>query len=185
MGSGIYTCGRCGGKLYAGYPHNRDLMLYVCKNSHLGRVGQPIDAMVEAVVLGVLSQTDIMARLTMTPGINTQALHAKREALHAKKGELATLFAEGVLDGQAVRRESEKLRERIAGIDATLAEAARRSTAATLLADGPEGLKRHWVNASPDIRGKLVDELMTVTVKPVAQRGRRGFDPDLIDMRAK
>jgi site-specific DNA recombinase len=180
IGSGVYVCGKCGGKLYAGYPHKRDRMLYLCKNAHLGRVGEPIDALVEGVVLGVLAETDIAARLTKRPGIDTVTLRVRRTALVARRDELATLFTEGVLDGPGVRRESEKLAAKIAGIDATLAEATRRSTAATLLVDGPGELQRHWDAASPDIKGKVVAELMTVTVKPATARGRRDFDPNLI-----
>jgi hypothetical protein len=138
--------------------------------------------MVEAVVLGVLAETDIAARLTKRPGLDTVPLRVKRQTLVARRDELATLFAEGLLDGPGVKRESEKLAARIADIDAQLTEAARRSTAATLLADGPGELRRHWEAASPDIRGKIVDELMVVTVMPVPEdaRGYRGFDHRLI-----
>ena len=52
------------------------------------------------------------------------------------------MFTEGVLDGPAVRREAEKLKERVKAVDETLAEAARRSIAATLLVDGPDELER-------------------------------------------
>jgi len=92
-----------------------------------------------------------------------------------------------VLTGPAVRREAEKLTAKIADIDAQLTEAARRSTAATLQVDGLEEVRRHWEAASPDVRGKVVDELMVVTVLPVPQdaRGYRGFDPDLIDIKPK
>ena len=145
-------------------------------------MGKPIDTMIEAVVLGLLSETDIAARLTRPLGIDTVTLRVRRDALAARKDELATLFTEGVLDGKAVRRESEKLATKIAGIDAALAEAARTSTAATLLADGPGELRRHWENASADIKGKVVDELMTVTVNPSPNRGRREFDPNLIQI---
>jgi DNA invertase Pin-like site-specific DNA recombinase len=185
LGSGVYVCGRCGGKLYAAHPHGPDKLLYICRTTHLGRAGAPIDAMVEAVVLGVLAETDIAKRLTRRPGVDTVALRVKRQTLLAQKDELATLFADGVLDGPAVRRESEKLATRIADIDAQLTEAARRSTAATLVADGPGEVRRHWDAASPDIRGKVVDELMTVTVLPVTERGRREFDPSLIVIEPK
>jgi DNA invertase Pin-like site-specific DNA recombinase len=185
LGSGVYVCGRCGGKLYAAHPHGPDKLLYICRTTHLGRAGAPIDAMVEAVVLGVLAETDIATRLTRRPGIDTVTLRVKRQTLVARRDELATLFAEGVLDGPGVKRESEKLAASIAAIDAQLTEAARRSTAATLLVDGPGALRRHWDAASPDIRGKVVDELMTVTVMPVTQRGHRGFDPSLIRIEPK
>jgi DNA invertase Pin-like site-specific DNA recombinase len=187
LGSGVYVCGKCGGKLYAAHPHGPDKLLYVCRTTHLGRAGEPIDAMVEAVVLGVLAETDIAKRLTKRPGLDTVTLRVKRQTLVARRDELATLFAEGVLDGPAVKRESEKLASRIAGIDAQLTEAARRSTAATLLADGPGEVRRHWEAASPDIRGKVVAELMVVTILPVPKdaRGYRGFDPNLIVIEPK
>ena len=188
LGSGVYVCGKCGGKLYAAHPHGPDKMLYVCRNNqHLGRVGAPIDAIVEGVVLKVLAKTDIAQRLTPRPDVDTVALRVKRQTLVGQKDELASLFTEGVLTGPAVRREAEKLTAKIADIDAQLTEAARRSTAATLQVDGLEEVRRHWEAASPDVRGKVVDELMVVTVLPVPQdaRGYRGFDPDLIDIKPK
>jgi DNA invertase Pin-like site-specific DNA recombinase len=42
-----------------------------------------------------------------------------------------------------------------------------------------ERRRARWDAASPDIRGKVVDELMVITVLPT-RRGRREFDPDLI-----
>ena len=106
-------------------------------------------------------------------GIVPAALHAKRNALMAQRDELATMFADGVLDGPAVRRESEKLSQRITGIDATLAEAVRVSAAAALLADGPGEVQRHWDAASPDIKGKVADELMVVRSTPPCADARR------------
>jgi site-specific DNA recombinase len=185
VGSGVYLCGKCGGKLYAGFPHGRNKMLYICKQNHLGRVGEPIDTMVEAVVLKVLQGTDIASKLVDRPGIDTVALRTRRDGLAARRTGLAGLFAEGLLDGDAVREESEKLSAKIAGIDTTLSEAARRSTAATLLVDGPEEVQRHWEAAPPDIKGKCINELATVTVMPMTAKGHRGFDPSLIRIEPK
>ncbi len=192
-GSGVYLCGVCGGPLHAGFTGGR--MQYRCRSRgtgkkgerrapHVARRGAPVDEMVERVVLGVLSQTDIAKRLTDSPGVDTDALQAKRRGLLARKDELATMFTEGVLDGPAVRREAEKLKERVKAVDETLAEAARRSIAATLLVDGPDELERHWDQASPDIKGKVIDELMTVTVLR-AVRGRKEFDPDTVRIEPK
>jgi site-specific DNA recombinase len=125
----------------------------------------------------LLAGADIAARLTKRPGLDTVAMRVKKNALAARKSELATLFAEGVLDAEAVRRESVKLTQRVVEIDAQLTEAARLSTAATLLADGPGKVREHREAASPDIRGKVIAELMTVTVQPATTRGPRGLTP--------
>jgi site-specific DNA recombinase len=186
MGSGVYRCGVCKGPLYAAYTH-RGRMIYRCRDLHVGRAGEPLDALVEGVVLRLLSDPRVGARLASrqgADGVVPAALHAKRNALVAQRDELATMFTDGVLDGPAVRRESEKLQERIAGIDATLAQAVRVSAAAALLADGPGRVKRHWDDASPDIRGKVIDELMAVKVNTTV-RGRKTFDPDSVDIRPK
>ena len=106
-------------------------------------------------------------------GAWTRDITAQRRALQVRKDGLAALFAEGVLDARRCAR-GRKLDTKIAGLNTTLVEAARRSTAATLLVDGPGELRRHWDAASPDIRGKVVDELMTVTVSRHPTAGGRG-----------
>jgi DNA invertase Pin-like site-specific DNA recombinase len=178
--SGVAVCGVCGARLYALRPGKDRAHVYTCRESagkHAGRLAEPLDALVEATVLALLRDSDIHRRLVDRPGVDAGALHARRTALAARKGELAALFAEGVLDGPAVRRESAKLAEQIAGIDKTLADVVRTSPAAAIAADGPDKLQQRWDSASPDIRGKVIDELMTVTVLPTP-RGVRGVRID-------
>ena len=108
-------------------------------------------------------------------------LRARRAALMAQKDELATLFADGVLDGPAVRRESGKLAQKIGALDAALADLARRSPLAELLCEGVDKLDERWAAASPDIKGKILDELVTVVVNP-APKGPY-FQPEYIEFR--
>jgi hypothetical protein len=62
----------------------------------------------------------------------------------------------------------------IAGIDTVLAEAAYTSalTALTLGGDEDTTPEDHWAAASPDIKGKMIAELMDVGCIP--PRGERG-----------
>jgi hypothetical protein len=178
--SGVAVCGVCGARLYAARPTGSRGLVYICTASagkHVGRLAAPLDELVTATALQLLRDTDINRRLTDRPDIDVGALHARRTALAARKGELATLFAEGCLDGSGVRRESGKLAEQIAGIDKTLADAVRTSPAAAIAADGPDKLQQRWDAASPDVRGKIIDELMTVTVHPIP-RGMKGVIRD-------
>jgi site-specific DNA recombinase len=192
VGSGVYRCGKCGAPLYAAVPHGAGRgVTYICREkAHLGRVAAPLDAYVEAIVLALLRRSDIHRRLTTRADIDTDGLTAKRKALSAKKDKLAALFTDGVLDETGVRRESAKLSEQIAGIDKVLAEARRTSPAARLLVDGYDKVAEHWAAASPDIRGKVINELMTVTVLPVPHgqrgvlggRGDRVINPDYVEI---
>ena len=87
------------------------------------------------------------------------------------------------VDGRHAHREGCapecELFEQIAAITAVLAEAARTSPAAALLTDGVDRLAEHWTAATADIKGKVINELMTVTVLPVPcdRRGSGCTDP--------
>lgn len=177
VGSGIYRCGKCGNPLYAqrrqGSEHS---VSYICRASaHLGRSVAPLDAFVETLVLNLLRRSDIGRRLTKREDIDVDMLVAQRDGLTAQKDKLATLLIEGVLTEIGVRRESEKLQQQIDGITKVLTAATRTSPAAALLTDGVDKVGEHWAAASPDIRGKVINELMTVTVLPVPH-GCRGVD---------
>ena len=103
------------------------------------------------------------------------------------KDELAAMFAAGEIDGSQLKRGTNDLRSQLAGIDGQLGEPTRKSPAADLLkrARGRRNLlEKHWHALTADMKGKTVDELMTVTVYP-APRGRKGFDPDYVDIKPK
>lgn len=184
IGSRRYLCGRCGAPLHhtiAGKGHR-----YACtRQAHLARSQPRLDEFVEAVALGYLHDEGKVAALLAAaakPGeVDTAALRSRRAALVAQRDELATLFTDGVLDGPGVRRESGKLAAAITAIDDALADAARRSPVAELMSAGVEQLGARWAAASPDMKGKIIDELFTVIVNP-APRGRY-FDPEYVDIR--
>ena len=182
MGSGVYVCSKCGDRMYAMYPHGTGRrMTYICKpTAHIARIGAPLDEYIEKVVLDYLhNKTDVNLRLNDGSKVDVDVLHTKRAALQARLDELAGLFAEGAIDGSQLRRGTSDLRCQIAGVDSVLADAARTSPVANLLADGHNKVKERWGAASPDIKGKIVDELMVVTVMP-APRGVKTFNPELI-----
>jgi hypothetical protein len=118
-----------------------------------------------------------------TVEVDVDELRTRRAALAAQKDELATLFTDGVLDGPAVRRESGKLSAKMAGIDTALAEVARRNPVADLVKDGPEMVEKYWAALSPDLKGKIIDEICTVVVNP-SPKGRY-FKPECIDIKPK
>ncbi|OBG58884.1 MULTISPECIES: recombinase family protein [unclassified Mycobacterium] len=187
IGSYRYVCGVCGAKLHrtvSTHADGRTFSRYACTAAaHLSRSQPELDAYVESEVLKHLRDEKRLHK-TLAPKttqINVEELRTRRTALAAKKDGLATLFTDGVLDGPAVRRESGKLTTRIADIDAALAEAARRSPVANAVADGPEMVEKYWAAQSPDMKGKIIDELCTVVVNP-APRGRY-FKPECIDIR--
>jgi site-specific DNA recombinase len=124
-------------------------------------------------------KTDANVRLADGKKVDVGALHTRRAALQARLDDLAAMFAEGAIDASQLRRGTSELRVQIAGVDSVLAEATRTSPVAKLLTEGPDNVEKHWAWSSPDLKGKIIDELMTVTVMP-APRGVKVFNPELI-----
>jgi site-specific DNA recombinase len=182
IGAGVYLCGECGAPMRTAYP-NSGKRVYVCSASnHVARLADPVDEYIEMVVLRILSGSDVATRLG-GDDIDVDALHAKRAALQARLEELAALFAEGAIDGSQLRRGTSELRTKIAGVDSVLADLARTSPTANLLTAAGK-VQEHWENCSPDLKGKIVDELMVVRIMK-APRGTKGFHPEYIDIKPK
>jgi site-specific DNA recombinase len=179
IGSGVYHCGVCDGLLYASFRGRRDRgMVYVCKpHIHVGRVGEPLDELVTAVVLKALKRNDIASLLSPREQFDTAVLHTQRAAFQARLDELARMFAHAQIDASQLLSGTADLRAQIAGVDSVLADAAATSPTVQLLDGEPDELEDRWHACTPDIKGKIVDELMTVTVLPTP-RGTKGVTVD-------
>ena len=178
MLSGVARCGVCGGVLYGTFRGGGRPMVYACKpNVHVARNGAPLDDLVSAVVLELLGRTDIVSRLTDRPDFDAGAMSARRTALAARADELARMFSRGEIDASQLRSGTSDLRTQIAGIDQILADITATSPAVQLLDGDPGELENRWGACTPDIRGKIIDELMTVTVLPTP-RGVKGVTVD-------
>jgi len=186
IGSGVYVCGRCGGKMKAAAPGGRKTRAYVCRDhAHMLRSGQPLDDYVTDVLLWRLGQPDAHLMLD-NQRVNIPALQAEREVLQARLDTLADQFAEGAISDSQLRRGTSTLRAKLAPIDAQLAQAARIDPVAGLLAAAegdPVKLRECWDATTAAVRGQIVDELMTVTVNSIGSKtGVRAFDPRYIDI---
>lgn len=186
MGSAVYECGKCGGKLYAVFPHGPGKLYYACRDgrNHLARQGAPLDEYIERLTLDWLRSTDIHKRLDDGAATDASELHAKREALRARLNQLADMLDNDDIDIEQFQRLTRSTRGKLADVDRQLADLARRSPVADLLAAGKK-VENHWAALSPDMRGKVISQIMTVTVQPSGRRGPQPFDYDLIDIHWK
>jgi site-specific DNA recombinase len=183
QGSGVYVCGKCGAVMRVG-THNRGAQgwrrTYVCSASkHLGRDAEHLDAYIDEIVIGRLSLPDAAIALGGDGEHNIGALHLQREGLRARLDELGALFGAGDIDGAQLKRGTAELRARLDGVEAQIAAARTRSAVANLVLAGDD-LTETWMNSPPDIRGRVIGALMTVSVLPT-RRGRKPggayFDP--------
>lgn len=189
QGSGVYLCGKCGAKLIGG-AHNRTQSdgwrrTYTCSASkHLGRDVEHLDAYIDEIILNRLSQPDAAIVLGAPVSDDLGALTTRREGLRARLDDLSAMFADGTIDGPQLKRGTAELRNQLDSADAQLA-AARSSSALSSLVLAGDDLRATWTASPPDVRGKVIDALMTVTVLP-SRRGRKPggayFDPETIEI---
>lgn len=191
MLSAVARCGVCGGKMAAMRPTGSKSqpkrgVTYVCRGvndgrQHVGRIGDPLDRYVEAIVLQWFSQPDTRERLSAllhgTETVDVQALQAQHEALQARKRQLGVSFAKGAIDADVLESGTRELSDQQAEINRVLGDLVRNGgpAGAMLSADDP---RAHWESCSVDLRGKIINEVMTVTVLPSTRRGRWFADKD-------
>ena len=174
-------------RTHANGPNKGSKRGYVCSASaHLHRIGQPLDDYVSAVVLSRLGQDDA-AIVLGTAGTDVGALQRNRDGLQGRLDELASMFAEGTVDGTQLKRGTAVLRDKLAAADAQVTQARSTSALADLVLSGDD-LAHTWHATSADVRGRIIDALMTVTVLK-APRGRQPdgayFNPGYIRLEWK
>ncbi|MGB7360029.1 MAG: recombinase family protein [Mycobacterium sp.] len=181
QGSGVYLCGRCGALMGAG-THNRGAdgwrRTYTCTAvKHLARDVEHLDRYITAIVVARLSQPD--AALILGEAEDYAALEGQREGLRVRLDDLSAMFAAGEIDGPQLKRGSVDLRAELERVDDRIAAARTSSALANLVLAGDD-LRATWEESAPDVRGRVIDTLMTVTVLPT-RRGRKPggtyFDP--------
>lgn len=184
QGSGVYRCGVCDTPLISYLSSGRSPhRAYVCPNrSHVRRQGAALDDYVSEIVVRRLSKPDAR-QLLDTPDIDVARLHDQRAALQARLDELAGLFAEGSINGSQLKRGTAELSNALDTLAAELAAVTQGNPLAGFLVIGQRvvQLKKRWEALSPDLRGKIVDQLLVVTVNK-SPRGLRRFDPEYINI---
>ena len=81
--------------------------------------------------------------------------------------DLSAMFADGDIDGPQLKRGSAQLHAQLDSLEARIAAARSASAVANLVLAGDD-LRATWAASPPDLRGKVIDALMTVTVLPGA-----------------
>lgn len=172
--TGIASCGKCGGPVRA--KGNQ----YQCRDSYcFGRKREPIDELVEEVVIARLSQPDAAQ---LFAGDDTEATRAAEEAaeLRARLDQLVDDYADGILDRAGMARATARIRPQLEAAEARTRAA---STAATDLLDGLTGpeVADRWARLPVARRRAVVAMLLTVEIHPVGH-GSRTFDPDSVGL---
>jgi len=180
VGSGVYVCGVCGATMRVSWPGHNQGRKYACSaHSCVMRAGEPLDDYVENAVLHRLSQPDAHLLIAQR-GVDVGKLQDQRAGLVTKLDNIVDLLDDGTLDSPKAREKAAEYKGKIAEIDAALANAARTSPTAALLATGKK-LRARWATLTPAVQGEIITEIAVVTINR-GTRGQRTFDPNAIDV---
>lgn len=179
QGSGVYLCGVCDRRLVV-HVDDRKRRAYKCPKNHVRRQGEALDELVDEVVLGRLSSADGQVVLEHDE-VDHVALQVERDGLQARADQLASLFADEVIDASQLARGTSELRVKIDAIDGQLAALRSSSPLADLVLAG-DGLVECWEGMSADLRGKVINALFEVRVQR-SPKGLRRFDPEFVKVK--
>lgn len=189
MGSGLYRCGVCGATVRSHLSASNRASSrpgYACEGKHLVRNCRDVDAWVGSLVVERLSRDDAR-ELLAPPSRDTAELHTHALALRQRLDEMATLYADGILDGRQLREGTERARQQLAGVEAEIGDASRGSVLAALVDAGDASAV--WETLSLDRKRAIIDTLMTVTLQPTRKGrpagwlpGQSYFDPTSVEI---
>lgn len=180
--SGIALC-PCGAPLrcVTSTARGRVLRCTVYGPGHVSRVAEPVEALVNAVMVRRLARGDVAELLAPEEvGPDQEAARGRRRAARRRLDEIAAMLGDGDLTAAQARTATARARARLDEADAVLAGAARTSPLARVV--DPAGW---WVDPATDLddRRAVLRALLRVTVLRQGP-GRRPFDPSTVVIEA-
>ncbi|MEQ7124721.1 recombinase family protein [Actinopolymorpha sp. B11F2] len=171
---GVDGCGltvHCGG----GYASRRNYRTYRCRSmGHVARKADPIDEFVGAVVVARMSRRDAADLLVDHDRPDVDRMRGEADNLRRRIDALAVDLE---IDERTLARRDRALRERLAVVEAELADAGRVDVLGALV--GVDDVAAAWDGLDLDRRRAVVDLLLTVRLLPVG-RGVRTFRPESV-----
>lgn len=177
--SGLARCGVCGAGVHAGGSNVPGVAMYRCAGSmgHFGRRAQPVEEYVAGVVVARLSQPDARELLHDTDRPDVAELRAQANAVRSRLDSLAVDFADDALTPSQLRAMTARLREKLAAVEAALADAGRVNVLGPVL-NAPD-VREAWEALEVSRQRAVIDVLADVVILPPG-RGARTFDPDTV-----
>jgi DNA invertase Pin-like site-specific DNA recombinase len=177
--SGLARCGVCRGKM-AATKNYRGVQQYICRDMDcrkVVRVADKVDALVTETVVRRLSREDAveLLRPPVDP-VDAEALREERRALQAKLVQLGKDFA--TAPPEFTQSALASTTGRLAEIDELLTDPGKARVFEGVI--GAKDVRKAFTGLDLGRRRTIVDALLTVTVKPVAQRGKL-FDRNAIE----
>jgi DNA invertase Pin-like site-specific DNA recombinase len=186
---GLALCGRCddGTTVKVTYREadakGRNVRAYRChKSSHLTREASFCDWRVSERVIARLSRDDARDLLIDDDREDLAALRAEESTVRLRLDQLAEAFADGTISAAQLKAGSERLRARLADVQARMVHVDRAPLLADLVTS--EDVRGAWNLAGLDRQRAVIDVLYTVTLLP-RRPGRVPATLESVRMRPK
>jgi DNA invertase Pin-like site-specific DNA recombinase len=179
---GLALCWKCGSDVATGHTRHGK-RVYVCRaNKCISRKAEPVDELVEAVMVARLSRPDAIALLTEDNSPEIHDLRKRADVIQGRLDDLATGLEEGVLTLAAVRKSSDRLKRELGEVDAQIRNATHADVLTPLVTAVDVGAA--WEGCDLQQKRAAIEALMTVTLlKP--EVGVRDFDPETVQIEWK
>ena len=174
---GLAFCWKCGSDVATGHTRHGK-RVYVCRaNKCISRKAEPVDELVEAVMVERLSRPDAVDLLTDTDVTGPAVDAAKAQAIRERLDDLATGLEEGILTLAAVRRSSDRLKAELAECRGRDPHATHADVLTPLVTAAD--VSAAWDACDLQQKRAAIEALMTITLlRPEA--GTREFDPETV-----
>jgi len=178
------------GNVVTGMPSHTGRHVYRCalpgrntarQGGHVARQAASVKAFVERAVIARLSQPDA-ADLVAAPdsGVDVTGLRQEAAAIRANLEEMAADRALGRISRAQMLAATGQGNARLAEIADELAEAARESVLAPLIA--AENADQVWEALDLARKRAIIKTLMTIILRSPGKGARRGFDPATVQI---
>lgn len=172
LGSGLYLCGICGGRLRTNGTR------YWCPvGGHVLRSLPRVDEFVVAVIRARLALPDAARLVSPVDDAAIAQIDAQARDLRARLATIESDYDGGLIDGRRFAVASDKAQAELRKLEADRSRLLVGSAAGALLAASDPVVA--FDAATLSTRRALLDALATVTLLP-SPRGRKGLDPETV-----
>ncbi len=176
LGGGLFQCGRCDAPVRVGYREGGTRVYQCSQSKHLARAADPVDDLVERVIVARLRREDLRDLLAADHP-DVAKFRTDAAALRERLDQVAADYADGAINARQLQIATTRVEGRLAEVTKQLAEAGRASRLGIIT--GADDPGQAWLDSDVGARRAVVDALATVTLLP-GKAGRAPFDPETV-----
>jgi Recombinase/Resolvase, N terminal domain len=180
--TGVALCGKCRHTLSGSY-RTDGRIVYVCKHCHgVSILAENVEPMAYQIVAGRLAKSDATDLLKAEQHDTAEAekLRTERATLLVELDNIGVERADGLLTGKQAKIATDRITEKLAGIEARQQDQDRLRVLDGIPLGKP-GAAAAVNKLSPDRFRAVLDLLMTITVAPVGKSGKV-FNPERVQV---